>query len=88
MRFQDAKNKETESKIMGAADAVGAVIDAVTTKSASDVLSAAAKFAKDTKSDISSLGDASGRTPLHLVRCVDGIGTYHSMQKHAHPLPP
>ena len=34
MSGQDAKNKETESKIMGAAEAVTALIDAVTKESA------------------------------------------------------
>ena len=68
MSGQDAKNKETESKIMGAAEAVTALIDAVTKESADGVRAAAERFKKDTKSDINSLGDANGRTPMHLVR--------------------
>ena len=71
MATQDAKNKETESKIMGAAEAVTALIDAVTKESADGVRAAAERFKKDTKSDIKSLGDANGRTPLHLVRALD-----------------
>lgn len=71
MSSQDAKNKETESKIMGAAEAVTALIDAVTKESADGVRAAAERFKKDTKSDIKSLGDANGRTPLHLVRALD-----------------
>ena len=70
MSSQDAKNKETESKIMGAAEAVTALIDAVTKESADGVRAAAERFKKDTKSDIKSLGDANGRTPLHLVRAL------------------
>ena len=68
MSSQDAKNKETESKIMGAAEAVTALIDAVTKESADGVRAAAERFKKDTKSDVKTLGDANGRTPLHLVR--------------------
>lgn len=68
MSGQDAKNKETESKIMGAAEAVTALIDAVTKENADGVRAAAERFKKDTKSDINSLGDANGRTPMHLVR--------------------
>lgn len=68
MSSQDAKNKETESKIMGAAEAVTALIDAVTKENADGVRAAAERFKKDTKSDINSLGDANGRTPMHLVR--------------------
>jgi hypothetical protein len=68
MSTQDAKNKETESKIMGAAEAVTALIDAVTKENADGVRAAAERFKKDTKSDINSLGDANGRTPMHLVR--------------------
>jgi hypothetical protein len=71
MSSQDAKNKETESKIMGAAEAMTALIDAVTKESADGVRAAAERFKKDTKSDIKSLGDANGRTPLHLVRALD-----------------
>ena len=70
MRDQHAKNKATESKIMGAADAVSALIKAVTERSADDVRAAAKQFKKVTKSDISGLGDAKGRTPMHLVRVI------------------
>ena len=55
---------------MGAAEAVTALIDAVTKESADGVRAAAERFKKDTKSDIKSLGDANGRTPLHLVRAL------------------
>ena len=72
---------------MGAADAVSAVIDAVTTKSADAVREAAAKFNEDTKSDIRSLGDASGRTPLHLVRPKHRPCTSYSRGEEIHGTP-
>ena len=87
MSSNDAKTKQTESKIMGAADAVSAVIDAVTTKSADAVREAAAKFNEDTKSDIRSLGDASGRTPLHLVRPKHRPCTSYSRGEEIHGTP-
>ena len=66
--MSSTKDGAASNKVMSAMGEVETFIAAVKEKTADEVRDAARAFEKKTGGAVSGLGDASGRTPLHLVR--------------------